>query len=581
MAENAIGLFPSIDLGTAVRYYERCHDHSPAGAACLGWCSRTGSGIPMDFNVAAECFKQAADSNDAAGVNGFGCCLERGEGIDPDIRRAVFYYRRAALLSHRDGLYNYGRCLEYGKGIGQDATHAAKYYRLSAQNGNAAAENSLGICLERGIGAGKNLSLAADFYRRAAEHGHADGANNFGFCLEYGRGVQQSIEMALGYYEFAADRGHPEAKLNRARCLRLLGRWDPPDRSSETVSHPPSADHLGEIFRDLRETAEPLDDEARRLANQLKRLKLSTPMAMPVIPGAPDPTWVRDEIKTGDSSVVVFSMNAESNLIAMKTSKTPEQAGVIHSEAAILETLKHPLVLEMRGRVSKTRDGSASIVTEYAGLGSLASFLSGKSRLRGPNRIAKVIAGIALAMRFVHSRCVVHSDLQPENILLHWNWSVRIADFSRSIAPESPSGHRADGLYLRQSPDFRYLAPECFDGICLRASDVFAFGIILLEILTGAPAYPESLRPCQIMFTVSFADERPEIPDSIPPRLRALIQDCWATDPDDQPTFEKIVDQLAEMEFKVTADVNSAKVAVCEKDRRLGSAALRRLSGRT
>jgi hypothetical protein len=165
--------------------------------------------------------------------------------------------------------------------------------------------------------------------------------------------------------------------------------------------HPPSADHLHEIFPTLHETTEPLDDEAQRLANQLKHLKLSTPMAMPVISKTPDLVWERDEIKTGDSSVVVFSHDSESNVIAVKTSKKPECDELIRSEAAILEALKHPLVLEMRGRLSKTDDGRASIVTEYAGLGSLVSFLRGESRLCGANKIAKVIAGIALAMRFV------------------------------------------------------------------------------------------------------------------------------------------------------------------------------------
>jgi isochorismate hydrolase len=44
------------------------------------------------------------------------------------------------------------------------------------------------------------------------------------------------------------------------------------------------------------------------------------------------------------------------------------------------------------------------------------------------------------------------------------------------------------------------------------------------------------------------------------PAARALITDCWAPESDDRPTFEEIVDRLHEMEFKVTANVNSAKL---------------------
>jgi hypothetical protein len=42
---------------------------------------------------------------------------------------------------------------------------------------------------------------------------------------------------------------------------------------------------------------------------------------------------------------------------------------------------------------------------------------------------------------------------------------------------------------------------------------------------------------------------------------RTLIKDCWAADADNRPTFAEIVDRLGGMQFKVTADVNSAKVA--------------------
>jgi TPR repeat protein len=81
-----------------------------------------------------------------------------------------------------------------------------------------------------------DFSGGVECYRLASEHGHPDGANNFGFCPGHGRRVQQNLEIAAEHYKFAAERGHLEANLNRARFLRLLGRWKPPDRSSETVS---------------------------------------------------------------------------------------------------------------------------------------------------------------------------------------------------------------------------------------------------------------------------------------------------------------------------------------------------------
>jgi TPR repeat protein len=556
MAENGIALFASADLGIAVRYYERCCDLSPAGAASLGWCFQTGRGIPVDFTAAAECFKKAADSDDPDGVNCFGCCLEDGRGVDPDIDRAVSHYERAASLGHPDALFNLGRCLEYGKGIDRDPLRAAKCYRRSAEKKNAAAQNRFGICLERGIGAHKNLSLAAEFYRRAADQGDADGANNFGFCLEHGRGIDQNFEMAARYYKLATDCGHPEAKVNYARCLRLLGRWEPPDRSFETVSHPPSPDRLTELFRPFLENPEPLDDDDRQLLGSLQRIKAATATATAPPAGA---AFVPHEIHRGRSSVVRIALDSESNPIVVKKAKDPDCAALIRREGDILTALKHPLVIELRARIP---GATPSIVTEFAGNGSLAGFFKADAQgaLRRPNRIAKVIAGIALAMRFVHSRGVIHRDLNPDNILLDWDWTVRIADFGRSSSLDAPPLIRSDELRHWPVVDSRHLAPECYDDTFRCASDVFAFGLILFEILIGRPVFPERLDPLQITFMVAIEGAQPEIPDSVRPPARALIEDCWEADPGDRPTFEEIVGRLEEMQFKVTADVNSAKV---------------------
>jgi TPR repeat protein len=101
--------------------------------------------------------------------------------------------------------------------------------------------------------------------------------------------------LAAKYYGFAAERGHPEAKLNRARCMRLLGRWDPLDRSSESVSHSPSPDCLTEVFRPFLENPRPLYDDGRRLLRSLQRMKAAA--AAPVIRPPTAAPWVSNEVK--------------------------------------------------------------------------------------------------------------------------------------------------------------------------------------------------------------------------------------------------------------------------------------------
>jgi serine/threonine protein kinase len=156
----------------------------------------------------------------------------------------------------------------------------------------------------------------------------------------------------------------------------------------------------------------------------------------------------------------------------------------------------------------------------------------------------------------VHSRGILR-DLNPDNILLDWSWNVRIADFGRSSSLDAPPLKPSDALSLGS----HYFAPECYDGTFRYASDVFAFGLILFEIFVGGRAFPESLSQLQVVRIVAIDRERPEIPDSVLPPARELMDACWEADPDDRPTFEEIVDRLEEIRWKVTANVDSVKVA--------------------
>jgi serine/threonine protein kinase len=191
-----------------------------------------------------------------------------------------------------------------------------------------------------------------------------------------------------------------------------------------------------------------------------------------------------------------------------------------------VKPLKHPLILEFREFVSKTTDEKSAIVTDFAGNGSLASHLSNtKYCLRGANRITKIILGIALAMRYIHSKDVVHCDLKPDNILLDFNWNVRIADFGHSTSPDKPQRNSQtvpNGRLDWPSIDSAYLAPECYNHTFVPESDVSSFGLILYELLAGKSAFKKDLKPCQIARKVAVEDERPEIPNFVLPEAKKI-----------------------------------------------------------
>jgi serine/threonine protein kinase len=210
-----------------------------------------------------------------------------------------------------------------------------------------------------------------------------------------------------------------------------------------------------------------------------------------------------------------------------------------------------------------------SITTEFAVNGSLRNHLSESQyvhQLEHPTKIAKIIAGIALAMRYIYSKGVIHRNLTPDNILLDWDWNVRIADFGCSTFNDKSrilSLRNANGS-LRN--DAYYCAPECYANIDDPAIDVFVFGLILSELVVGKPAFPKSMKANEVAGAVVLRDWRPDIPNSVFPDTAELIQDCWAPNYRERLCFEGILERLEQMQFKLIRRVNSSKLTTFVKE---------------
>jgi serine/threonine protein kinase len=180
----------------------------------------------------------------------------------------------------------------------------------------------------------------------------------------------------------------------------------------------------------------------------------------------------------------------------------------------------------------------------------------------------KIIVGIVLAMRYVHSQEVIHRDLTPENILLDWDWNIRIADFGRSTSPEKPwiSSIPDDSAQVWPSGNSHYLAPECYDSVITPENDVFSFGLILYELIVGKPAIPKTMDPHKVGKMLVMEDWKPDIPNFVLPQTKELILDCLLKDYRYRLLFSDIFDRMKSMRFKLIPGVNSSKLVEFVKE---------------
>ncbi|XP_010511469.1 PREDICTED: serine/threonine-protein kinase CDL1-like isoform X1 [Camelina sativa] len=162
-------------------------------------------------------------------------------------------------------------------------------------------------------------------------------------------------------------------------------------------------------------------------------------------------------------------------------------------ELMIASSLHCPNVVPLLGFCIDPDQG-LFLVYKYVSGGSLERFLHDKKKKKGRKSPLclpwstryKVALGIAEAIAYLHNgteQCVVHRDIKPSNILLSSNKIPKLCDFGLATWTAAPS---VPFLCKTVKGTFGYLAPEYFQhGKISDKTDVYAFGVVLLELITG------------------------------------------------------------------------------------------------
>ena len=227
-------------------------------------------------------------------------------------------------------------------------------------------------------------------------------------------------------------------------------------------------------------------------------------------------------------------------------SMDPERVTRFEREAQMLAALSHPNIAAIYG--VEEHGGQRHLVLELVPGETLADRIATGAI---PVREALTIASqIAQALEAAHEKGIIHRDLKPGNVMLTPDGNVKVLDFglAKALAPDGAGSSVSGRLDL--SPTFTspamtamgviigtaaYMAPEQAKGrVADKRSDVWAFGCVLFEMLTGTRAHSGDDVSDTLAAVLRGEPEWTKLPSATPPTLERLLRRCLQKDRKDR-----------------------------------------------
>ena len=244
-------------------------------------------------------------------------------------------------------------------------------------------------------------------------------------------------------------------------------------------------------------------------------------------------------------------------------------------EAHAASALNHPHIITIHE--IESADGNDFIVMEYVRGKSLDALIPRHGMRLG--EVLRIAIPVADALAAAHARGIIHRDLKPANVMVGTDGAVKVLDFGLAKLIEREDG--AEEAELTHTADVAlsapgtiagtaaYMSPEQATGGKVDArSDIFSFGAMLYEMVTGVRAFAGDVRRghAEPPSCGRSRSRRPRCVPGVPSDLEKVILRCLRKDPERR--FQHMVDvKVALQEIKEDSESGTAAVTVPSKRR--------------
>ncbi|PSS06060.1 Receptor-like serine/threonine-protein kinase [Actinidia chinensis var. chinensis] len=335
--------------------------------------------------------------------------------------------------------------------------------------------------------------------------------------------------------------------------------------------------HQGKAKASIKDTVKPRTLDAVPAAQSLRHPTSTRFLAYEELKEATNNFEAASILGEGGFGRVFKGVLSDGTAVAIKRLTSGGQQGdkEFLVEVEMLSRLHHRNLVKLVGYYSN-RDSSQNLLCyELVPNGSLEAWLHGPLGVNCPldwDTRMKIALDAARGLAYLHEDsqpCVIHRDFKASNILLENNFNAKVADFG--LAKQAPEG-RANYLSTRVMGTFGYVAPEyAMTGHLLVKSDVYSYGVVLLELLTGRkpvdmcqPSGQESL----VTWARPILRDKDRLEELADPRLGGkypkedfvrvctIAAACVASEANQRPTMGEVVQSL-KMVQRITENQDS------------------------